>query len=289
MKQLMAIALASATIALPLCGDTVMISATADTWITNDPFKGADSNLNGDFNGLGCGYNSHGAPMRAMFTFDVSSIPANATITAVSVSVDEIKEKSFTSMDYELHRILQPWVVTEATWNSSAAGIAWNTPGLGAGSDYVSAPSATFSVGTGVLGPDTFNSTSSLVSDVQAWVANPSSNHGWFFKAATETALNARRWGSTSTGDPAILSVTYTASAPPPQQPTLSPPSVSAGQFQFTFNAEANVSYTVESRPAFDASSWTTFKVFLAAPTATNYVVTDPVAQVTTFYRVKTP
>ncbi|MDB6056259.1 MAG: hypothetical protein JWO95_103, partial [Verrucomicrobiales bacterium] len=146
----------------------------------------------------------------------------------------------------------------------------------------------------GATGPHTFNSNDSLIADVQAWINDPSANNGWFFRAAAEVGQNGRRWGSTATaqfgiGAAARLSVTYTASAPPPQQPSLTGAAVSTGQFQFAFIAEANRTYTVESRPAFDRSLWTTLTSLPAAPAPTNYVVTDPVAQVTKFYRVKTP
>lgn len=289
--QHLILGLLGAAAVLPVCADTVTVSASTNTWILGES---PDSNFSGDSHGLGAGVNSHGSPMRAMFQFDLSQIPANATITSVSVTVTETRENSLASTDYELHRILQTWVETEATWNSRASGLTWTSPGLAAGTDYTSTASATITAAVGALGPHTFDSTSSLVADVQAWVNDPTSNNGWFFKDASESGQNGRRWGSTTTassggGAAPSLSITYTATAPPPQQPTLSGATVAAGQFQFAFNAEPNRTYTVESRPAFDASSWTTLTTMPASATATNYMVTDPVSLVTKFYRVKTP
>src|SRR4051794_26598692 len=92
---------------LPVCADTLTVSASTDTWILGE---NPDANFSSDGHGLGAGRNSHGSPMRAMFKFDVSQVPANATVTSVSVTVTEIKENSVNSTDYELHRILQSWV-----------------------------------------------------------------------------------------------------------------------------------------------------------------------------------
>jgi len=283
--------LLGAVAVLPACGDTLTVSASTDTWILGE---NPDANFNSDGHGLGAGLNSHGSPMRAMIKFNLSQIPANATVTFVSMTINEIKENSSASSEYELHRILQNWVSTEATWNNRTAALGWNAGGLESGTDYTSTASGAITADLNALGPHTFNSTDNLVADVQAWINDPTSNNGWFFKDANESGQNGRRWGSTFTaqfgaGDAASLSVTYTASAPPPQQPTLTNAAVAAGQFQFAFNAEANQTYTVESRSAFDATSWTTLTTFPAVTAPTNYLITDAVSQATKFYRVKTP
>lgn len=280
------LALLGAGAVLPACADTLTVSASSDTWILAE---NPDGNLNGDFHGLGAGMNSHGSPMRAMIKFDLSQIPANATVTAVSMTVTEVKENSIATTDYELHRILQNWTASEATWNNRTASSAWSAAGLAADTDYTATASGTITATVGAFGPHTFDSNDKLIADVQAWISDPTSNNGWFFKAATESGQNGRRWGSTSIGNAASLSVTYTASTPPPQQPSIAGANASNGQFQFAFNAEANRTYTVESREAFDGSAWTTLTTLPAASTPTNYVVTDPIAQVAKFYRVKTP
>src|SRR5690349_14830263 len=87
--------------ALPVCADTLTVSASSDSWIlTENP----DGNYSGDFHGMGSGFNNHGSNMRAMFKFDLSSIPANATVNSVTVTVTEVNEKSLVSINYELHR-----------------------------------------------------------------------------------------------------------------------------------------------------------------------------------------
>jgi hypothetical protein len=272
---------------LPACADTLTIAASTDTWIFAEA---PDSNENGDFHGLAAGVNAQGSAMRAMFTFDLSQIPANATITSASVSIESIKQNfSAQSATFELHRLIQPWVATEATWNNRSASGPWSSPGAAEDSDYASAVSASQLV-TGAGVTYTFGSTAQMVADVQSWVANASANNGWFFKVSNETTFTtSRRWGSTTLGDPASLTIVYSAPALPPQQPTITNAVALNNQFQFTFNAEANRTYTVETRTAFDASSWTTLTNFPTAATATNYLVADAISQSTKFYRVKTP
>ena len=272
---------------LPVCADTLTVPASADTWIFSEA---PISSEYGDFHGLAAGVNAHGSPMHALFKFDLSQIPANATVTSASVSlVAQRQNFSAQSGTFELHRLIKPWVATEATWNNQSSGVPWAAPGASPGDDYsttVSAANVVSDAGTTYI----FGSTSDMVADVQSWVGNASANNGWIFKVSDESVLpTSRRWGSLTTGNPASLTVIYTASAPPPQQPTLSNAGASNGQIQFTFNAEANRTYTVESRPAFDSSTWATLTTFSAATTPTNYTVIDPIAQVTKFYRVRTP
>src|SRR5437868_2975937 len=103
--------LVGAAAVLPVCAVTLTVSASADTWI----YSGTpDSNEHSDFHGLAAGVNSGGSPMRAMFKFDVSAIPANATITSASVSISAIKQNfSAQTATFELHRLIQSWVATE--------------------------------------------------------------------------------------------------------------------------------------------------------------------------------
>jgi hypothetical protein len=280
------LALLGVVAVLPAWADTTTVSASTDTWI----FSGApDSAKFGDFHGLAAGVNSQGSPMRALFTFDVSQIPANATITSASVSlVAERQNFSAADATFELHRLLQPWVAAEATWNNRAAGTPWSAAGAAAEDDY----SLTISASNVVTAAATyvFGSTADMVADVQSWVSTPTSNNGWIFKVTDETAApTSRRWGSTTVGNAASLTVVYTASAPPPQQPTLTAATAANGQFRFAFNGEANQSYTVESRLAFDGSAWATLTSIPASSTPTNFVVTDTIASTAKFYRVKTP
>ena len=275
-------------VALPVCADTLTVSASTDTWIFSESPTFSQF---GDFHGLAAGVNAHDSPMRALFKFDLSQIPTNATVTSAAVSLVAQKQNfSAQTATFELHRLIQPWVATEATWNNRTADASWSAPGAGAEDDYSLTISASNVVSDAFGTTYVFGSTADTIADVQAWVNDSTANNGWIFKVSDETVIpTSRRWGSTTIGNAASLTVIYTASAPPPQQPTLSAASAANGQLQFTFNAEANRTYTVESRPAFDSSTWGTLTTFSAANEPTNYTVIDPIAEVTKFYRVKTP
>lgn len=283
------LALLGVAVVLPACADTLTVSATNNTWIFSELPGSPEA---GDFHGLAAGVNAHGSPMHAMFSFDLSQIPANATITSAAVTLTAIKQNSSAlTATFELHRLIQPWVESEATWENQSADAQWSAPGAAPEDDYSLTVSASTVVSDAFGTTYVFGSTSDMIADVQSWVSNSTSNNGWFFLVSDETgAPTSRRWGSTAVGNAPSLTVVYTASAPPPpQQPTLSAASANNGQFQFTFNAEANRTYTVESRPAFDSSTWAPPTTFSAATAPTNHTVIDPIAQVTKFYRVKTP
>src|SRR4051812_39665640 len=92
---------------LPVWADTVTISPSADTWIFAEA---ADFSQFGDFHGLAAGVNAHGSPMRALLKFDLSQIPANATITSASVSLFAQRQNGVAqSGTFELHRLIKPW------------------------------------------------------------------------------------------------------------------------------------------------------------------------------------
>src|SRR5436190_3367643 len=83
------LALLGVAAVLPAGANTLTVSAATNTWIFSELPGFAEA---GDFHGLAAGVNSHGSPMRAMFKFDLSQIPANATITSASFSVAAIKQ-----------------------------------------------------------------------------------------------------------------------------------------------------------------------------------------------------
>ena len=59
------------------------------------------------------------------------------------------------------------------------------------------------------------NSTLALITDVQAWLADPSRNLGWLLKVTDETpTLTARRFSSSETPNGALLRIEYSASLP---------------------------------------------------------------------------
>ena len=146
---------------------------------------------------------------RALMRFDLSSVPAGATVTSSSVTMQVTKTSFATSGDFgfSLHQLTRDWgeggslgtgtgalaQPGEATWNQAMAGsVAWTTPG----GDFISPASASRLVGG--LGSYTWSS-AGLASDVQGWIGSPSSNMGWIL-IGDETSASAKVFGSREAG-----------------------------------------------------------------------------------------
>lgn len=280
--------------------ETATAPCSGDTWIFfDDPV-----NNMGAATDFAAGVNAIGSPMRAFLRFDVSAIPANATITAAALNLVSVK-KNDTAPDatFVLHRMVKNWgegrgsgqtgstaLSGEATWNARIEGGAnWSSPGAAAPGDYSAATSA--SVLVTEVGLYTFSSTAGLVADVQNWVNNPANNFGWICQAQSESAsTTARRWASRESGANAPSLLIHYTLPTAAQPPTLSAAVRTNGEFRFSFNAEANQAYTVETRATLATNgTWATLTNISASVSATNLVVTDSLASSNRFYRVKTP
>lgn len=113
---------------------------------------------------------------RVYVKFDLSAIPSCAVLTGVTLEAQLSKVKSLSRVQVAIHRITAEWSVASQNWGTSGEGIA--SP-------------ASFSV-VGVDGPGDAAcrgrrfrfctrqwSSSGMLADVKAWLANPSSNEGW--------------------------------------------------------------------------------------------------------------
>ncbi len=171
------------------------------------------------------------AERRALLAFPVAgSIPAGATITSVSLELT-MSRSIAGAQPVELRRVLESWsegptdapgqegsgAATQAgdvTWvHREAPGTNWST----LGGTFSSTASGSLQIdGTG---PYTWQSTSELVADVQAWLDDPSSNHGWALVMPSPPTGSAKRFNSRensgSTSRPQ-LTVSYEASAEAP-------------------------------------------------------------------------
>lgn len=228
MKKNKTITLLSLTLAVmpwALDAETVTLEPAMD----NTMFEEADeSNGQGSYLFSGRTGSRNGfASRRALLMFDVASvIPAGAVVEEVSLSMRMNRTVSG-SFPFNLHRLADSW--GEGTSNATGvegSGTAastgdvtwrhrffstdfWTTPG----GDFVSTPSATTSVGSTV----TFYiwNAPGMVTDVQDWIDNPTSNHGWILIGPSDTT-SAKRFDSreaTNSANRPQLTVTY--SLPP--------------------------------------------------------------------------
>ena len=126
---------------------------------------------------------------RNFIAFDVSGVPAGATVTGVTLSLWEYGAATagggVASRAVELRRILRNWVEAQVTWNIYSTGNNWATAGCGHATDRVDTPSASVTLdGTAAAGFVDWSS-AGLIADVQAWVDGTASNYGWLLSSPT--------------------------------------------------------------------------------------------------------
>jgi hypothetical protein len=134
---------------------------------------------------------------RSFVQFDVSSIPATATILSANLRLYLVTEAPSASRSYDAHRVTSPaWVESTITWNNQPA--------------VTGSPTSTISVTTPL---DRWLSWD-VASDVAAFVASTFTNYGWRISDSVESsATDYRSYFDTreytgTTYDPQLV-VTY--------------------------------------------------------------------------------
>jgi hypothetical protein len=175
---------------------------------------------------------------RGLLSFDVAgAVPPGSTITGVTLQLFVSRAASSSFLAVSLHRVLGAWgegdsqaiagegvgapaAEGDATWlyrfydvADPAGSPAWTTPG----GDFVPEASGSRLVG-GAGQFYVWESTPQLVADVQAWLDDPSSNHGWIVLGdesgpATAKRFNSRQFDGSPTRLPRLL-VEFEAGSP---------------------------------------------------------------------------
>ena len=227
---------------------------------------------------------SFDAPTRALFRFDLSSLPSGVvvtsatvelTVTVVAMPVQNIAQTHL------LHRLTLGWTEAGASWTGTGGGF-WEN----AGGDFDPASNADTPI-TG-LGTYSFASTPALVSTVQQWATNAASNFGWALRSAAEDAGKTGRRFATreaSSNRPKLV-VGYFV---PPPPVTLTNARVTGGNFRFEFTALPGASYTVQFKPFVGAGAWTTLSTHPAPLNPTVIPVAQALTPSNRFYRVVSP
>lgn len=188
--------------------DSITIVSSKDNTLFGDVFDDLSSGAgSGMYAGRTASIAKPNVLRRALVQFDLSAIPADATITSARLDVVCTKAPpDTTARVFTLHRLTTDW--GEGT-SSSAGGAGtfaeeddatwvynfydtsdWNTPG----GDFVSQESSSTEMeGTGDY---SFPSTGEMIDDVQVWLDNPSSNFGWLIKGEEDIEQTARRIGT---------------------------------------------------------------------------------------------
>jgi hypothetical protein len=182
-------------------------------------WEGESNTASGAGTGLFVGRNNGGQPRRVLFMFDLSAIPADATVdsVAVAISVNRSPRSGAQSAPFSLHRVNASWgegasvapgqggrgitaLAGDATWTRRFLGAErWTTPG----GDFVAASSGTNTSGQWATSVE-------LTADVQAWVTDPAANFAWIIIGDETTDKTARRLSSREGSVPPTLTITYT-------------------------------------------------------------------------------
>jgi hypothetical protein len=188
-----------------LRAETVTLGAALDATLIEDP-RGELANGAGPALFVGRTSQSMGSLRRALLFFDVASaIPRGVEIESVELvlvltpSHDPIASVS-------VHRVLSPWsegpsassggsgvqaLADDATWlHARYPSEFWALPG----GDY--APGASGVTAVGEPGAYSWSTTPAQVADVQAWLDDPASNHGWLLIGDESAPSTSKRFAS---------------------------------------------------------------------------------------------
>ncbi len=226
------LAIVLASFALLRAQTTVSFTPAKD----NSLFSGTgwEDNSSGIGVSLYAGEIRGGDVRRAVMAFDLSSIPATATITSASLSLRVTRSRSG-AVDFMIHRLTSDWgeaasnavgnngtgvaaLSGDATWNCAFHGTVGNctTSWTAAGGDFVAASSGTSSLTTANT-TSVFPSSATMIADVQAWVDGSESNFGWLLKTAETGSRLAKQISSreaTTAANRPTLTVTYIVALP---------------------------------------------------------------------------
>ncbi len=194
--------------------------------------RGLDEAANGSGEYLFFGSTNEREARRALLYFDVASaVPAGVVIVSAKLAVTISRTRTGVQPS-SVHRVTRTWEeglsqsVTggegsgtiptqgDATWAySEFPGETWSNPG----GDFIAEPSVTAAIGepeAGQILPVSWGSTPQLVADVQAWLDEPESNHGWIIIGNEDGQQTAKRVNSREepeTADGPALIVEYSS------------------------------------------------------------------------------
>jgi hypothetical protein len=266
-----------------LQGDVITLQPAADTRLREQSPAEIDGSLSTFVSGTQGSFVG-GTRNRALLRFDpASAIPAHSQINSAQLLLTVVMAPfDGTDSTFELHRLLEPWTESEATWQIRLApDVAWAAPGATAGLDYAEAMSATqFIAGVGGY---TFESTSDLVADVQGWLDDPNTNSGWILISQSESVeKTARHFASreNTNSTPPQLVLDFT---PPPRIDRVE---IVSNQILLHFQIEAGKSYVVQQRPLADTGDWSVLTNLPPPTVTTNVVISDVLGPKNGFYRI---
>ena len=153
---------------------------------------------------------------RSLLKFiDLSNFQSDPDLVGFQISEAQLivtvaTDSSSNARTVELFAVSVPWDDLQATWNNRLTGTAWNTPGLGAGTDYDSTVLASVSFSAselpGVAKAFIFNAAGIAV--LQAIIDGTRTDYGFFMKSQTEV-LDVYSLYSADSGTPDYAPILY--------------------------------------------------------------------------------
>ena len=219
----------------------------------------------------------------SLIRWDLSSIPADATVLSAAVTVNVVNSSNDV---FELYAVKRPWVESEANFNQASAGTNWQVAGASGPGDR----------GPNVMGRITAPQTGLTTVEINAdglgavgfWIAHPEFNHGLILQDYTNATTDDLDFSSSETstlGNRPKFTVVYTTSSSTQNHPPVLAPignkSVEEGaRLRFTISASDRdgdpLSYSAAGVPtgaAFNADT-RTFDWTPARGRSGNYSVT---------------
>lgn len=210
--------------------DQAVFVPVADNTLIEDPTGSLSIGAATYFFAGRVGNNGGATRRRGALRFNLTTIPPGSTITSVSLKMYCSANGLTGSYPISLKRFTKSWgegtsfafggggalsELNDVTWvhRFYPTTQTWTTPG----GDFIATASATRNVT--VQGSYTWDSTATLVADVQGWVNNPTSNFGWCVQGNETTLQSAKRFDSREASvesNRPQLTIVYTPAPPNP-------------------------------------------------------------------------
>jgi len=142
---------------------------------------------------LNVGYNI--AARRALVQFDVSALPANATIISAVLHLWVSGDASNNADTVRAFRLKRAWVEAEATWNIWATAQNWQTAGGFGANDCEQTDIGALALPAAVTDGQEFTWALTPAA-VQEWRSGVFTNRGLLLKTDTESGSNLKQWKS---------------------------------------------------------------------------------------------
>jgi RHS repeat-associated protein len=178
---------------------------------------------------IGESNNSTNKVHRSLIKFDLSSIPANATITSATLSLWTTGDLSDNDRTIRVYRLKTAFDESSATWNESASGINWQSAGASGTNDRESTDIGSVLV----LANETDGTEKQIALDaarIQEMVSGTFTNNGFIIIADTELndRFNYKSSDASTASQRPKLVIQYTTSTPTPG-PSPTPTNTPAG------------------------------------------------------------